>query len=306
MKTEQLEEFVVFAKHLNFSKAAKDLYITQPALSNHIAGLERELGFKLVKRGKQIALTPAGRRFFIWAEKTLASYERILEKCRQVSSMGELSLVFEKPVETADIIRLYETLLFRFTLECPYVTLRQQTSAGMTLFDILDQGKADIGVVFDQSVVTDDSRYADKFVCLPLSGEVEQARYVWLHKDHPLNQLKSVRTMDLDGSKLLVPADMRYEVYELFVRRMGKENGIELDIVHGPGSRTECVLSINDDEIEILSSAEMNDPLYNAIEGRCFRKLDAFPTWFQPCFIYHRENENPALEIFRNFVFDSV
>ena len=43
MNTEQLKYFIITAKHLNFSAAAKELYVTQPAISHQIAALEKEL-----------------------------------------------------------------------------------------------------------------------------------------------------------------------------------------------------------------------------------------------------------------------
>ena len=62
MRTEHMEEFVVLASELNFTSAAKKLYITQPALSRHITALERELGASLIDRSTHdITLTSAGK-----------------------------------------------------------------------------------------------------------------------------------------------------------------------------------------------------------------------------------------------------
>ena len=44
MNLKQLEAFVRVAETKNFSTAAKQLYLTQPTVSAHIASLERELG----------------------------------------------------------------------------------------------------------------------------------------------------------------------------------------------------------------------------------------------------------------------
>lgn len=44
MNINQVEHFLTIVKHMSFTMAAKELYITQPALSNSIARLERELG----------------------------------------------------------------------------------------------------------------------------------------------------------------------------------------------------------------------------------------------------------------------
>jgi len=57
-----LRAFESAARHLNFTKAASELHVTQSALSQRIGALEDELGFPLFRRGgRQIDLTPRGR-----------------------------------------------------------------------------------------------------------------------------------------------------------------------------------------------------------------------------------------------------
>ncbi len=56
-----LRAFESAARHLNFTKAANELHVTQSALSQRIGALEAELGFPLfLRRGRQIDLTPRG------------------------------------------------------------------------------------------------------------------------------------------------------------------------------------------------------------------------------------------------------
>ncbi len=50
MKLEVLREFVVLSKYRNFTTAARELYITQPGLSNHMSAMEKELGFRVFER----------------------------------------------------------------------------------------------------------------------------------------------------------------------------------------------------------------------------------------------------------------
>lgn len=64
MDFRQLESFVSIAKYKSFSKAARELYLTQPTLSNHIQILEKELGTSLLNRSNRvITLTAAGEIF---------------------------------------------------------------------------------------------------------------------------------------------------------------------------------------------------------------------------------------------------
>jgi LysR family glycine cleavage system transcriptional activator len=56
-----LRAFESAARHLNFTKAANELHVTQSALSQRIGALEDELGFPVfLRRGRQIELTPRG------------------------------------------------------------------------------------------------------------------------------------------------------------------------------------------------------------------------------------------------------
>lgn len=82
MNTVQLECFLAVAEHLNFSKAAETVNITQPAVSHQINSLEDELGVKLFSRtSKSVKLTHEGVQFISDAEAimkiALTSKERL-------------------------------------------------------------------------------------------------------------------------------------------------------------------------------------------------------------------------------------
>lgn len=71
----QLECFMVLAQRLNFTQAADDLFMAQPALSRLISALEKELDLQLFYRNsRSVALTPAGTVFFKKCPKILDEY----------------------------------------------------------------------------------------------------------------------------------------------------------------------------------------------------------------------------------------
>ncbi|MCR5230250.1 MAG: LysR family transcriptional regulator, partial [Solobacterium sp.] len=64
MNTKQIDCCIELARTLNFSRAADNLFISQPTLSYQIRLLEEEIGFALFERsGKGASLTPAGAQF---------------------------------------------------------------------------------------------------------------------------------------------------------------------------------------------------------------------------------------------------
>ena len=78
MNLDQLQVFLVVSRHLHFSRAAEELYITQPAVSASIAKLEGLFGVKLFHRiGRRVELTDAGR--FLAREG-----QRLLEQVNQL------------------------------------------------------------------------------------------------------------------------------------------------------------------------------------------------------------------------------
>lgn len=86
MKTSSLNEFLILAEQLNFSKAAATLSISQSALSRHIMMLEKELGVPLFNRTTQrIVLTAYGRAFIPHATAILEhtnAFQRTVEDIR--------------------------------------------------------------------------------------------------------------------------------------------------------------------------------------------------------------------------------
>lgn len=66
----RIRVFRAVAQHLNFSRAAEELLLTQPAVTQQIKALEEELGLPLFDRGGgRIALTPGGAALLPFAEK---------------------------------------------------------------------------------------------------------------------------------------------------------------------------------------------------------------------------------------------
>ncbi|WP_338872933.1 LysR family transcriptional regulator [Spirosoma sp. SC4-14] len=74
----RLNVFYTVAKRLSFTKAAAELYVTQPAVTKHIQELEHQFGTALFdRRGNQISLTTAGQLLLRHAETIMATYRQL-------------------------------------------------------------------------------------------------------------------------------------------------------------------------------------------------------------------------------------
>lgn len=77
MNFRQLEVFVSIVKFHSFSKAAEELYLTQPTVSAHISALEEEMGVQLIVRStKAVYPSPAGAILYEYANNLLMMRDR--------------------------------------------------------------------------------------------------------------------------------------------------------------------------------------------------------------------------------------
>ncbi len=80
MDLAQLRVFAVVARRSSLTTAGRELGLSQPTVSRVVQRLEREVGAPLLdRRGRSVALTPAGHRFLLWAESTLERYRSMRE-----------------------------------------------------------------------------------------------------------------------------------------------------------------------------------------------------------------------------------
>jgi DNA-binding transcriptional LysR family regulator len=144
MELRHLRYFCALADFGTFSKAAQHLHISQSAISEQIADLEREIGGPLLDRSQRRArLTPQGLLFLAEARKTLLASERAIDVTRRSlkGEVGTLSIGFF-PWGTrgffARIIRDYRKL-------CPQVRLSLYEMHAWVQMEALTSGKIDVG-----------------------------------------------------------------------------------------------------------------------------------------------------------------
>ena len=91
----RLRVFRIVAKHLNFSRAAEELLLTQPAVTQQIKALEDEFGVALFDRGGgHIHLTPGGKALLPFAERLSVLSEEAVQAVAAVygEQSGELAV----------------------------------------------------------------------------------------------------------------------------------------------------------------------------------------------------------------------
>ena len=146
MEFKELESFVTIAKVKSFSKAASQLFLTQPALSNHIAKLEAELGITLFERNnKRTELTPAGQQFYLSAIEILNQREHALLNLEKYQ--GKIEGLLQVATSSVPGQYVLPDILTRFHEIYPDVTFNLHHLSSREITDSLVNGDLDFGFV---------------------------------------------------------------------------------------------------------------------------------------------------------------
>lgn len=93
MTTKQIDYCIALARTLNFSRAAEQMFVSQPTFSYQIRLLEEEIGFTLFERsGKGAALTPAGAQFVSFLSGMREELKRAVEQGQNFSAKYQDSI----------------------------------------------------------------------------------------------------------------------------------------------------------------------------------------------------------------------
>ena len=142
----RLETFLAVARHGSFTRAARELHLTQSGVSRQVQRLERELGAELFVRSRaSLRLTPAGERVRAFAEQALAGYGRL--QVELGAAGGGLAGALRIAASTTPGEFLVPTLLSEFTALYPAVRPEVVMADSAAVVAELRAERADIGFV---------------------------------------------------------------------------------------------------------------------------------------------------------------
>ena len=141
----QLQVFEKVASHLNYSRAAEELYLSQPAVSMQIKQLEENIGLPLFEqRGKKIFLTEAVRELFHYSRniaQQLAEMESVFDEMKGLEH-GKLTL---SVVNTANYFT--PQLLSKFCRRHPNINVILQVANRDAVLRQLADNSTDLAIM---------------------------------------------------------------------------------------------------------------------------------------------------------------
>ena len=195
MELRQLKYFVMSAEYLNFSEAAKHLYITQSTLSQQIKQLENELGFPLfLRNSRHIVLTEAGEEFLPFAQKTIQDAEDGVQRLCDLQNVKAGTLRVGVTYSLSSV--LTEGLL-RFMRQYPNVKLEICYETVNRLLELLKARKLDFVLSY---------KPVNEMPEIDTISLFENSLSAIVSSSHPLADRKNITLMELQNLSLVLPS----------------------------------------------------------------------------------------------------
>lgn len=259
--------------------------MAQPAISQQVHALERDLGFALLIRNtKGVELTEAGRTYYHEIAGVLGALDRAARRARAVADgkAGTLSVGITNSGQTAILGALKD-----FAAEYPAVSIELRRTHAINQYSQLAQG------VFDVLVTA--TGYMDKHADVRMVGRRTTPLRIAMSKTHPLAERKMLSVDDLRGYPHIVADhegdDLLLETYP-----------------HLAGDAQTPIVRVEDQGIGLATmlmgfgiEAMPEDVLPSIQDGYVVREVLGYNAVLEAGWAYLTGNDNPALASFIEF-----
>ena len=209
LNLDALKVFLAVAEHGSFSEAGRNLHLSQPAVSQIIQGLERQLGLLLFARqGRAVQLTEGGHVLVSMARELMTSAQRVEQT--MLSLQGEVVGEMSIGCSTASGKYLLPGLVARFRKKYPQVKINVVIGSRESVITKLLGGEVSLGVSSKQ-IEHNDLEYQNFFkddVILVVPASHPWARYRKIYPDDILDEPLILRE-DLAGTREVLIESLR-------------------------------------------------------------------------------------------------
>lgn len=284
----QIKYFLKAAQRLNFSEAAKELFITQPALSQQITVIEKELNMQLFIRDKnKLRLTPAATVLMQELPDCTRRFQEIITRARTINEgySGSLKIgVLEGQILPPNFRALYHAFLE--TYPNVYIELYSRSFAGLRAG--LDSREVDVALTINVDI-KDCAAYlsvkTDPDDCVILAAA-----------SHPIVERGICGWKDLKDEVIILVDNDESASVGAIVKEDCRQAGFT------PNLR--LVPSLNEQTLWIdagMGVGISNSGTYISVNPniRCLKRIPLDGTYFVTA--WHRENINSTIPLFTNF-----
>lgn len=287
----QIKYFLTAARCLNFTEAAKQLYITQPALSQQISAMEKELNMQLFVRNRgKVYLTPAG----VVLLRDLPRYEKlyvdIVERAKIANegNSGVLNIGF---MEGQCLPEHLLDRFFSFREEHPNIAIEVSCQSFGELKRMLAEDELDLVYTADFELEKNPSYIYENVA--------EDHGIAIVSKKHPLASQKVTSLSQLKGETILFLREQESSTLNEMIRMDFKNHGIIPNIKY-VSSLDENILCV---ELG-LGIGITNQDSYGCYNRNIVPLKDLKIAERKFVLGWKRYNENPSIALFVNYILD--
>jgi len=191
MELKQLKYFVEIIRAGSLTQAAKSFAVTQPALSQAIQNLEREMGYVLVERGPRgLTLTPKGKIFIRYAVEVLDAADNLVEAAKGAEEVERLRIYSGQTVATWVLPRIFSELKKEYS--DLFIEIREGDDQFVQ--KSLLSGEADLAITSEQ---IENEDVISHFLCEDIIGPA-------VASEHPLAKKSKVSLNDILKEKFIL------------------------------------------------------------------------------------------------------
>ncbi|PTW59365.1 LysR family transcriptional regulator [Breoghania corrubedonensis] len=289
MELKLFREFEVLAEHLNFSRAAEQLNMTQPVLSRHIKYLEEQFQVRLLNRNThKVELTLAGRLMLEESKKIIAQFESLTLAVRAAKGLGngKLSVLYLGEATRSFL----SSFLGTFRRNHGDITVECCDSELDAVPEAIKKHTCDLAFVIRPHGV------AETIASVRHLHLFEDRMCIAVNKNHPLAQRASVSIHEaakwpvIATSRELSPRSGECNAH--FLERYGYKDRIEIEC---PNLKTCCFYQDIHEEAVVILPRHCSDLMS---PNSTLVWLDEEDCKFDIDLIWERENRNPCIDVF--------
>jgi DNA-binding transcriptional LysR family regulator len=284
LELRHLRAFVAVAEYGHYGRAAANLRLTQPALTQRIQTLERELGIQLFKRNaREVRLTPAGEAFIEHARGLVQAEDRALLALSDYASgiLGRLRIAYLTLWDAG----LPANIVGEFRRRHPAIKLEMTSGYSQVNIDRLIAGEVDFAFV-GMAIGEHDG------VAMHTLDRHELV--VVMAPNHPLMQLECVPITRLRGEPMIavsssgVNAPLAAASHGWLTKHFGEPPNV---IREEPPDQMSAALAQSGNAVALMTE---HRALLARNEGLDYRRLSPTPL-VEYGLAYIRSNPSPAL-----------
>lgn len=224
MNLNAIKYFMEVAKTLSFTQASKNLYVSQPSISQQVRLLEKQLGVKLLNRTtRQVTLTDEGKYLYKHVYPKMLKIDNTLKSLKQLKSSRKKIKISTIPMAAQLYMPILIKQLYAFD-DALEVKIEEENSA--QTIERVSKGSSDIGFIRTHPFLNyDDLHQLEKLHIESFSFKVVVAA------NHPLASKKAIKFKKLKDFNFVqyapVNSESFYEVIEnLFAEKKFQPNTI--------------------------------------------------------------------------------